>query len=126
MKILLNKTKLVFQTNEVKTARVEGVGLSQQSEGVGVVNAQECGVSYFAIEKGKRYQITLTPLDGGKPVYKWGVASEIPKLGTTLTDYSSGGMTSLPTTKEIVAAADGYYVIQIYSGSATLKVTIAG
>lgn len=127
MKVFLNKTQLVFQTNEVKTARVEGVGLTQQTEGVGVIVANEAGVSYFAIEKGKRYQVTLTPTEPEtRPVYKWGNSTEIPSIGVTLTDYSSGGMTTLPTTREIVAPYDGYHVIQIYSAPATLKVTLVG
>lgn len=120
MKLYLNKTKLIFRSNEVTTELLEGASLTNNGN---VIIASGNKIVYFPIEKGRTYNISLTPISG-KPIYKWGNTTEIPVVGTSILDYGAGGGISIPFIRKITAEINGYHIIEVVSNQATIKIEI--
>lgn len=120
MKLYLNKTNLIFRNDEVATELLEGASLTSNGN---VIFASENKIVYFPIEKGRAYEVSLTPISG-QPVYKWANTTEMPVVGTSILDYGAGGGISKPLIRKIIAENNGYHIIEVTSYQATIKVKI--
>lgn len=119
MKLYLNKTKLIFRTNEVETKLLEGASINGNE-----IIASASKIVYFPIKKGGTYKVSATPVSGS-PIYKWGNTTEMPVVGTSIIGYDSGGGISSTFIRQIIAENNGYHIIEALDADATIKVEIA-
>lgn len=118
MRLYLNKTRLIFRSNEVTTKLLEGASINGS-----VIIASASKIVYFPIEKGRTYKVSATPVSG-LPVYKWGNTIETPVVGTSIIGYEAGGGVSRPLIRKVIAENNGYHIIEVLDADATIKVEI--